>query len=72
MERVRGVERERMLRVSRGPVMSRSWKPGKRTMAICFGVGDAIVAVYAVGVACVLARWSGRGVVVLVGVLWLL
>lgn len=37
MERVRGVERERMFRMSRGPVMSRSWKPGKRTMAMFLG-----------------------------------
>lgn len=43
MERLRGVERESVLRTSRGPVMSRSWKPGKRTMAMCFGGGDEVI-----------------------------
>lgn len=37
MERWRGWERERMFRASRGPVMSRSWKPGKRRTPIFVG-----------------------------------
>lgn len=63
MERFRVWVLERMLRTSRGPARSRSWKPGKRRTPMFFG-GSFVVAIFTVGVFFprgMLVWWFGGG-----------
>lgn len=46
MDNLRGVERASELRTSSGPVMSRSWKPGKSMTAMWFGGVEAILCIF--------------------------
>lgn len=46
MVRVRGCSRERELRMSRGPKMSRAWKPGNRAAAKRVGGAEADMVIW--------------------------